>query len=93
MFAIAFDLVVADTAGNHPKGVAQAYADIRNTPQYSNRVRLRVAAGQPLHHRQGRLVQSVRCDSGVESVAVVCRFSAGYSRFQDRALVGLHRNG
>ncbi len=31
MFAIAFDLVVADTAKNHPKGVAQAYADIRNT--------------------------------------------------------------
>lgn len=29
MFAIAFDLVVADTARNHPKGVAQAYADIR----------------------------------------------------------------
>ncbi|HAS51522.1 MAG TPA: virulence factor [Gammaproteobacteria bacterium] len=31
MFAIAFDLVVADTTKNHPKGVAQAYADIRNT--------------------------------------------------------------
>ena len=30
MFAIAFDLVVADTARNHPKGVTQAYADIRN---------------------------------------------------------------
>lgn len=28
MFAIAFDLVVADTAQNHPKGVSQAYADI-----------------------------------------------------------------
>lgn len=28
MFAIAFDLVVADTAQHHPKGVAQAYADI-----------------------------------------------------------------
>jgi len=28
MFAIAFDLVVADTKRNHPKGVAQAYADI-----------------------------------------------------------------
>jgi virulence-associated protein VapD len=26
MFAIAFDLVVADTAQNHPKGVSQAYA-------------------------------------------------------------------
>lgn len=31
MFAIAFDLVVADTAVNHPKGVAQAYADIGHT--------------------------------------------------------------
>ncbi len=31
MFAIAFDLVVADTAAAHPKGVAQAYADIGST--------------------------------------------------------------
>ena len=31
MFAIAFDLVVADTAENHPKGVSQAYADIGTT--------------------------------------------------------------
>ena len=30
MFAIAFDLVVADTLENHPRGVTQAYADIRN---------------------------------------------------------------
>ncbi len=28
MFAIAFDLVVADTEMHHPKGVSQAYADI-----------------------------------------------------------------
>ncbi len=28
MYAVAFDLVVADTAQNHPKGVAQAYIDI-----------------------------------------------------------------
>ena len=28
MFAIAFDLVVADTEQHHPKGVSQAYADI-----------------------------------------------------------------
>lgn len=28
MYAISFDLVVADTEKNHPKGVAQAYADI-----------------------------------------------------------------
>jgi virulence-associated protein VapD len=31
MFAIAFDLVVADTAQKHPKGVSQAYADIGAT--------------------------------------------------------------
>ena len=31
MFAIAFDLVVAETAQNHPKGVSQAYADIGGT--------------------------------------------------------------
>jgi len=31
MFAIAFDLVVADTAQHHPKGVSHAYADIGNT--------------------------------------------------------------
>ena len=28
MFAIAFDLTVADTGNHHPKGVTQAYADI-----------------------------------------------------------------
>jgi virulence-associated protein VapD len=28
VFAIAFDLIVAKTAENHPKGVSQAYADI-----------------------------------------------------------------
>ena len=31
MYAISFDLVVADTEQNHPKGVTQAYADIANT--------------------------------------------------------------
>ena len=28
MFAVAFDLVVADTERHHPKGVSQAYSDI-----------------------------------------------------------------
>lgn len=31
MFAIAFDLVVADTRAQHPKGVTQAYTDIGRT--------------------------------------------------------------
>lgn len=28
MYAVAFDLVVADTVQHHPKGVARAYTDI-----------------------------------------------------------------
>jgi virulence-associated protein VapD len=31
MFAIAFDLVVADTIRHHPTGVGQAYTDIATT--------------------------------------------------------------
>lgn len=31
MFAIGFDLVVAETAKHHPKGVAQAYTDIASS--------------------------------------------------------------
>ena len=31
MFAIAFDLVVADTKRNHSKSVSQAYSDIADT--------------------------------------------------------------
>ncbi|MCJ2043839.1 virulence factor [Methylobacterium sp. J-078] len=31
MFAIAFDLVVAEAQAHHPKGVSQAYSDIRTT--------------------------------------------------------------
>lgn len=30
MFCIAFDLVVAETLKSHPKGVAQAYSEIRD---------------------------------------------------------------
>ncbi|KGQ62500.1 virulence factor [Avibacterium avium] len=31
MYAISFDLIVADTEENHPKGVTQAYTDIGTT--------------------------------------------------------------
>ena len=30
MFAIAFDLTVADTEAHHPQGVSQAYSEIRS---------------------------------------------------------------
>ena len=31
MFAVTFDLVVAETIKRHPKGVTQAYSDIAGT--------------------------------------------------------------
>ncbi len=31
MFAISFDLTVEDTERHHPKGISQAYSDIRRT--------------------------------------------------------------
>ncbi|HEX3953501.1 MAG TPA: virulence factor [Stellaceae bacterium] len=51
MFAIAFDLVVADTLRNHPKGVTQAYADIRA-----------VLSGFGFDWRQGSLYTTNRDD-------------------------------
>jgi virulence-associated protein VapD len=47
MFAIAFDLVVADTANNHPKGVSQAYADIGNTLAGFDFTRVREVSTSP----------------------------------------------
>jgi virulence-associated protein VapD len=46
MFAIAFDLVVADTEKHHPKGISQAYADIGSTLE-----RFGLAASMPLTAR------------------------------------------
>lgn len=43
MFAIAFDLVVAETAAHHPKGISQAYADIGSTLASFGFVRVQVA--------------------------------------------------
>jgi virulence-associated protein VapD len=36
MFAIAFDLVVAETEKHHPIGVSQAYSDIAETLEHFN---------------------------------------------------------
>ena len=77
MFAIAFDLVVEDTAENHPKGVSQAYADIRG-----------ILTGFGFEWRQGslftppkrRLGKLVCRNHGTKSVAVVSCIRAGYSR-------------
>ena len=76
MFAIAFDLVVEDTAENHPKGVSQAYADIRGILTGFG-----FSGGRkPLHHRKRRLGKLVCRNHGTKSVAVVSCIRAGYSR-------------
>ncbi len=73
MFAIAFDLVVADTARHHPKGVSQADADIGGTLVGFgfNRVQ-----GNPLYQCFRRPRQLVRRDHGAEGVALVARLGA-----------------
>jgi virulence-associated protein VapD len=43
MFAIAFDLTVADTEQYHPKGVTQAYSDIATTLNRFNFARIQGA--------------------------------------------------
>ena len=84
MFAIAFDLVVADTA-QHPKGVSQAYADIGST-----------LAGSGLDRVPGSLDgvrrprQPVRRDHGAHGPALAASFGA---RLPRRAVVGFHRAG
>ena len=47
MFAIAFDLVVADTAQHHPKGVSQAYGEGRGHERTMNDGGRRVKENSP----------------------------------------------
>ncbi len=42
MYAVAFDLVVADTEKHHPKGVTQAYTDIGVFRAVSTSARTRI---------------------------------------------------
>src|SRR5664279_4759493 len=72
MFAIAFDLVVADTAQHHPKGVSQAYTDIGGT--LSNFGFNRVQGS--LYTTPSELGQPVRCHHGTLGIAVVARVRA-----------------
>ena len=76
MFAIAFDLVVADTAAAHPKGVAQAYADIGSTLSGYG---VFAGAREPLHNAERRPREPVRCALGVKSACVVSHLGSRYS--------------
>lgn len=56
MYAISFDLVVADTSANHPKGVSQAYIDIATT--LGNFGFQRVQGSLYTNHNEEALLQS-----------------------------------
>ena len=89
MFAIAFDLVVADTAQHHPKGVSQAYADIGSALAGFGLTGCKAT----LHEQLRRPCQPVRRNHGAESAAMVAGLSARHSRFPCRAMVGFHEAG
>ena len=88
MFAIAFDLVVADTAQHHPKGVAQAYADIGST-----------LAGFGFNRVQGSLYTTPSEDLANLFGAITALKAlpslrpSRHSRFPCRAMVGFHQTG
>jgi hypothetical protein len=84
MFAIAFDLVVAETAQNHPKGVSQAYADIGATLANFGFDRVQ---GESLHHAIRGFGQPVRGDRRLESATVAARVGARHPSVQGRAMV------
>jgi virulence-associated protein VapD len=73
MFAIAFDLVVADTSQHYPKGVAQAYSDIGSALSAFGFTRV-----------QGSLYTTNSEDLAnlfTEGFTLVSRISSRYSRF------------
>ena len=89
MFAIAFDLVVVETAQRHPKGVAQAYADIGSTlANYGfNRVQgsLYTTNSEDLANLFGAIMALT------EGVALAARLGSRHPSLPRRAVVGLHK--
>jgi virulence-associated protein VapD len=73
MFAIAFDLVVADTERHHPKGVSQAYTDIADALKRFGFRRIQGSVYVTESEDMANLFEAI---NGIEGVAVVPRFSA-----------------
>ena len=77
MFAIAFDLTIAETERHHPKGVAQAYADIGNT---LNRFKFRRIQGSVYVCDTERFGKSLRRNLCTQGFNVAASLSSRSSR-------------
>ena len=75
MFAIAFDLVVADTEKHHPKGVSQAYSDISSTLEQFGFRRIQGS----VYVTNSDDMANVPSDPGAKGVALVPRVGTRYS--------------
>lgn len=80
MFAIAFDLVVADAAEHHPRGVTAAYTDIGVTLKRFSFERIQ---GSVYVCENNDMGQSLCRVASPESTALVCRSSARHPRLPD----------
>ncbi len=77
MYAIAFDLVVADTLENHPKGISQAYTDIGNALAQFNFERVQGSLYVTDDENMANLFIAIQALMAI----VVCRFSKRHPRF------------
>lgn len=84
MYAIAFDLVVADTEQNHPKGVSQAYADIASI---LNEHGFRRVQGN-LYVTDKEDMAKLFCLHAITEIStMVSKVAPRHSCFQNRAMV------
>jgi hypothetical protein len=90
MFAIAFDLVVAETQLNHPKGVAQAYSDIRDT---LTKFEFDWVQGRSLRQQERGYGEAVHRDHGVAKPSLVSAFRARHPGFSRGTMVRFHAIG
>jgi len=92
MYAVAFDLVVADTENNHPKGVTQAYTEIAAVlGEHGWENTAFVACKEVFTLATMKTWPTCSCYPVAAWPAVVSKVGARHSRFPNRAMVGLYR--
>lgn len=85
MFAIAFDLVVADTEKHHPKGVSQAYSDIADTLGRFGFRRIQGSVYVTDSENMANLFEAI-----MALKSFVSRIRARHPRVPHRPVVGFH---
>ncbi len=86
MFAITFDLVVADAAQHHPRGVTAAYTDIGTTLKRYRFERIQGSVYVCDNNDMANLFSALLALKALPWFAMVCQGCAGHPRLPDREL-------